>query len=282
MAAIGPAFSIWRSGELNFEDHGYLKQLLVDDLPDCALVVLDTEGKVLSWNAGARELLGYEAAEALGHPFARLVPQGTLGPAGVPPSFAIARTDGRHEDVCERIHSNGTRLALREVVIPLRDPQRKLVAFGLMMQSLEASRAVVPPLAAFGRRKAGKVLLVDDDEAVRVTATHQLEDLGFEVVAAASGDEALDLLACDGTIDVLFTDVIMPGMDGGELAEKAQLLQPDLKVVFASGYLGDALITRGNIGSNANLLVKPYLRRDLALIMRRVLAEAPREPQLSR
>lgn len=267
---------------MDIEGRGYLKQLLVDDLPDCALVVLDTDGKVLSWNAGARELLGYEEAEALGQPFARLVPPGTLDPAGLPPSFAIARTNGRHEDVCERVHSDGTRLALREVVIPLRDRQRRLVAFGLMMQSLEASRATAPPPAGFERRKAGKVLLVDDDEAVRVMATHQLEDLGFEVVVAASGDEALDLLACDATIDVLFTDVIMPGMDGGELAEKAQLLQPGLRVVFASGYLGDALITRGNIGQNAHLLVKPYLRRDLALMMRRALAETPAGVALSR
>lgn len=261
--------------------HGHLKQLLVDDLPDCALVLLDTEGKVLSWNAGARGLLGYEESETIGLPFSRIAGPGTLDPDGGLPSLAIARRNGRHEEICERIRSDGSGLALREVVIPLHDRQRNLVAFGLMMQSLEASRASASPPARVARRKAGKVLLVDDDETVRVTAQHQLEDLGFEVVAAATGDAALDLLACDATIDVLFTDVIMPGMDGGELAEKAQLLQPDLKVVFASGYLGDALVKRGNIATSAPLLVKPYARRDLALIMRKALAGVQEEAHAS-
>ena len=253
--------------------HGHLKQQMVDRLPDCALVVLDTEGRVLSWNEGARGLLGYEEAEAVGLPFSRIVPPETLDPTGAPPSLEIARRNGRHEAICERMHSNGTGLALREVVIPLHDSKRNLVAFGLMMQSLEAARAAAAPPAVVERRKAGKVLLVDDDDTVRLTATHQLEDLGFEVLAAASGDEALDLLSCDRTIDVLFTDVIMPGMDGGELAEQARLIQPDLKIVFASGYLGDALVNKGNITSTSHLLAKPYRRRDLAVMMRRILAE---------
>jgi len=258
---------------LDTQPHAHLKQLLVDRLPDCALVVLDTDGKVLSWNAGAEGLLGYLATEAVGQPFSRIVPPETLGPTGAPASLEIARRNGRHEEICERMHSNGTELALREVVIPLHDSKRNLVAFGLMMQSLEAARAAAAPPAVVERRKAGKVLLVDDDDTVRLTATHQLEDLGFEVLAAASGDEALDLLSCDRTIDVLFTDVIMPGMDGGELAEQARLIQPDLKIVFASGYLGDALVNKGNITSTSHLLAKPYRRRDLAVMMRRILAE---------
>lgn len=272
-AERGPRLPNRRSCELDTLPHAHLKQLLVDRLPDCALVVLDPEGRVLSWNEGARGLLGYAETEAVGLPFSRIVPPETLDPAGAPPSLEIARRNGRHEEICERMHSNGTELALREVVIPLHDSKRNLVAFGLMMQSLEATRAAAAPPTLFERRRAGKVLLVDDDDTVRLTAKHQLEDLGFEVVVAASGDEALDLLACDRTIDVLFTDVIMPGMDGGELAEQARLIQPDLKMVFASGYLGDALVNKGNIASTSHLLAKPYRRRDLALMMRRVLAE---------
>ncbi|WP_422034640.1 response regulator [Reyranella sp.] len=258
---------------MDTQSHAHLKQLLVDRLPDCALVVLDIDGKVLSWNDGARGLLGYEEADAVGLPFSRIVPPETLDPAGAPPSLEIARRNGRHEEICERMHSNGTELALREVVIPLHDSKQNLVAFGLMMQSLEAARAAAAPPAVFERRKAGKILLVDDDDTVRVTAKLQLEDLGFEVVAAASGDEALDLLSCDRTIDVLFTDVIMPGMDGGELAEQARLIQRDLRIVFTSGYLGDALVNKGNITSTSHLLAKPYRRRDLASMMRRILAE---------
>lgn len=76
---------------MDTQPHAHLKQLLVDRLPDCALVVLDTDGKVLSWNAGAEGLLGYLATEAVGQPFSRIVPPETLGPAGAPASLEIAR-----------------------------------------------------------------------------------------------------------------------------------------------------------------------------------------------
>ncbi len=249
-----------------------LKQLMVDNLRDCGLVLLDTEGKVLSWNAGAKGLLGYEEADAVGQPFARIVPPETLDAAGAPPSLAKARRYGRHEEICRRTHSNGTGLELREVVIPLRDPQHNLVAFGLMMQALEAARDAATGLAATPARRAPKVLLVDDEEVVRVTAMHQLEDLGYEVLTAASGEEALDILARDESIDVLFTDVIMPGMDGGQVAEEARTIRPDIRILFTSGYFEHALVERGNIKPNANLLVKPYQRRDLCRMMNRIVA----------
>lgn len=250
--------------------HADFKQLMVDSLQDCALVVLDTEGKVLSWNAGAKGLLGYKEAEAVGLYFARIVPPETLDPAGAPPSLALARRKGRHEEICQRMRSDGRDLSVREIVIPLRDPQHNLVAFGLMMQSLEggAERPIV-----ISTRKACKVLVIDDDDVVRTTARHHLEDLDYEVIAAASGAEALDILARDESIDVLFTDVIMPGMNGGELAEKARQMRPDLKVLFTSGYFEHALVAKGCISPNTNLLVKPYRRSDLAKKMNMILAD---------
>ncbi len=250
-----------------------LKQLMVDSLRDCGLVLLDIEGKVLSWNAGAKGLLGYEEADAIGQPFARIVPPETLDAAGAPPSLAKARRYGRHEEICQRTHSDGTGLEVREVVIPLRDPQHNLVAFGLMMQALEAARDAATRPAATPVRRAPKVLLVDDDEVVRVMAMHQLEDLGYEVLSAASGAEALDILARDESIDLLFTDVIMPGMDGGRLAEEARTIRPDIRILFTSGYFEHALVERGNIKPNANLLVKPYRRNELARMMNRMLAK---------
>ena len=251
---------------------------MVDSLRDCALVVLDPDGKVLSWNAGAQGLLGYEEAEAVGLSFSRIVPPETLDAAGAPPSLAIARKNGRHEEICQRMHSNGSDLELREIVIPLRDPQHNLVAFGLMMQSVgapgnAASAAAGHPIVV-APKKVSKVLLVDDDGDVRATAVHLLKDLGYEVLVAASGAEALDLLARDEGIDVLFTDVIMPGgMDGGEVAEQARLIRPDIKVLFASGYFEDALVRKGNIAAHTHLLVKPYRRRELAKMMNMILAD---------
>ena len=258
--------------------HGHLKQLMVDSLTDCALVLLDTDGKVLSWNVGAQRLLGYAEGEAVGLSFSRIVPPETLDPAGAPPSLAIARKSGQHEELCQRMHSDGRDVEVREFVIPLRDPQHTLVAFAIMMQPVGAPGTAEPgrPLMV-SERQGRKVLLVDDDGDVRLTAVNLLKGLGYEVLTAASGAEALDILAGDEGIDVLFTDVMMPGgMDGGEVAEKAREIRPDIKVLFASGYFEDALIKKGNIAANTHLLVKPYRRRDLAKMLNMILADEVR------
>ncbi|TBR25212.1 MAG: response regulator, partial [Reyranella sp.] len=211
----------------------HLKQLMVDNLKDCALVLLDTDGRVLSWNAGATNLLGYEEAQAVGRAYGSILPPESCDCDGAPLSLAIARKKGRHEEICQRTHRNGARRALREVVISLRDSRRNLVAFGLMMQSLEAALQSGPRAgrgSAIGESTSlPKVLVVDDDDQVRMTAEATLKDLDYEVLAVASGAEALDILRRDDSIDVLFTDVVMPGMDGGELAEQARLLRPDLR-----------------------------------------------------
>ena len=253
--------------------HDHLKHLMVDSLRECALVVLAPDGKVLSWNAGAKGLLGYDEAEAVGLPFSRIVPPETLDPAGVPASLASARKNGRHEAICQRMRSDGTDLEVREVVIPLRDPRHNLVAFGLMMQAVDAARAAAERPAMSPARKAHTVLLVDDDDTVRLTSASLLEDMGYEVLAAASGADALDILDRDESIDVLFTDVIMPGMDGGELAEQARRRRPDLRILFTSGYFEYALVKKGAIRPNTNLLVKPYRRLDLAKKMKMILAD---------
>ena len=176
------------------------------------------------------------------------------------------------------MHSSGTDLDVREIVTALRDAQHTLVAFGIMMQPLgvpDGTAAGLPAVAS--TRKARKVLLVDDDGDVRATAVNLLTTLGYEVLVAASGAEALDILARDEGIDVLFTDVMMPGgMDGGEVAEKAREIRPDIKILFASGYFEDALVRHGNIAANTHLLVKPYRRRDLAKMMNMILADEVR------
>ena len=81
------------------------------------------------------------------------------------------------------------------------------------------------------------VLVVDDDPILRDTAVHLFRDLGFEVLDAYNGADALRLIRQTPRIRVLFTDVRMPGMDGLTLAEAAQTIQPALKVVFTSGYV---------------------------------------------
>lgn len=270
---------------MDHSDRTYLQSLFVDSLNGCALVLLDADGKVLTWNVGAEELLGYAEVDMIGLPFSRLVTPGANDAAG---TLAIARKEGRHEEICRRRHSNGTELEVWETVIPLYDTQLRFLAFGIMIRSPGApaganAGSTAAPLRAVPAGGRKKVLLVDDDVAVRTTSVDLLTGLGYDVLVAASGVEALDILARDGDIDVLFTDVVMPGgLDGGEVAERAREIRPDIKVLFQSGYFEGALVRKGSLAANNHLLVKPYRRKDLAHMMNMILAEEAGPPDALR
>jgi CheY-like chemotaxis protein len=117
-----------------------------------------------------------------------------------------------------------------------------------------------------------KVLLVDDDPFVRDTAGELLRALGYEVVSAANGDEALDLLSWDRSIDVLFTDVRMPGMDGFTLADFATVLRPELAVLFATAFADTLAGARTMPG--VTILQKPYRLAQLGPAIGSALARA--------
>jgi signal transduction histidine kinase/ActR/RegA family two-component response regulator len=105
------------------------------------------------------------------------------------------------------------------------------------------------------------VLVVDDDHAVRATLASLLAALGYRVVEVSNGAEALDELESGGPVDVLLTDVVMPGMTGPELARRAVIVQPNLPVVFISGYSDpDALSGTGGI---VHLVRKPARPEEL-------------------
>jgi CheY-like chemotaxis protein len=104
---------------------------------------------------------------------------------------------------------------------------------------------------------AATILLVEDEPAVRNLTAEILTDAGLLVVIAANGAEALERLDEHPEIDVLLTDVVMPGINGPDLAERLHALNPKLTIIFMSGYSGDALQGRG-IASDAPLLAKPF------------------------
>jgi CheY-like chemotaxis protein len=108
------------------------------------------------------------------------------------------------------------------------------------------------------------ILVVDDDDQVREGVSHQLTSLGYKAVVASSGREALEILARDSHIDLLLTDVVMPGLNGRQVAEEGRLIRPNLKVLFTSGYFEGALQRNGSLDANVHLLVKPYRKKRLA------------------
>ncbi|MEQ8516624.1 MAG: response regulator, partial [Chromatocurvus sp.] len=116
------------------------------------------------------------------------------------------------------------------------------------------------------------LLLVEDDELVRQYASTQLSLLGYRVIEAANGIEAIQVMRERDDIDLLFTDVVMPGgVNGPELAQQARELHPRLKVLYTSGYTQNAIVHHGRLDAGVLLLSKPYQRDKLARMVRQAL-----------
>jgi len=116
------------------------------------------------------------------------------------------------------------------------------------------------------------VLLVDDDEIVRATVASMLESLGYEVLTASSGVEALSILENGTAIALLFTDVVMPGpISGRKLAERAVGINPAIKILFTSGYTENSIVHNSRLDTGVEFLSKPFDRERLAIKVRRVL-----------
>jgi PAS domain S-box-containing protein len=116
------------------------------------------------------------------------------------------------------------------------------------------------------------VLVVEDDEPVRAVTCEALEMEGYTVLSAASGPEALELVdEHRGRLDLMVTDVVMPGMSGGELARRLAVVRPETKVIFVSGYVDDAIVRDGVMAEGVPFLQKPYPLEALALLAREVL-----------
>ena len=116
------------------------------------------------------------------------------------------------------------------------------------------------------------VLAVEDDPAVLAAVVENLADLGYQVIAARDAAEALQRLRGTGKIDILFSDVVMPGgMNGVQLAAEAARIRPAMKVLLTSGYTGQALAGKEGLPAGLALLPKPYRREELANHLRLVL-----------
>lgn len=116
------------------------------------------------------------------------------------------------------------------------------------------------------------VLVVEDDLRVQATVIEMLSELGYSVLKADNADQALVVLSSGVHVDLLFTDVVMPGkLKSPEMARRAIELQPTIKVLFTSGYTQNAIVHGGRLDPGVELLSKPYGRDDLAYKLRQML-----------
>lgn len=140
-----------------------------------------------------------------------------------------------------------------------------------LMAATETPDADDSPLIPEG--SVGETILVlEDDDDVRTYSVETLRDLGYRVVEAHDGPSALRLLARQARVDLLFSDVVLPGgLTGAQVAEQAREMRPDLKVLFTTGYARNAIIHQGRLDKGVHLITKPFNATDLAAKVRDLL-----------
>ena len=158
--------------------------------------------------------------------------------------------------------------------IDARSEQGKGATFSVYLPRIDAPApaAVATHAVAAPVRGSETILVVEDHDDVRQMIIASLESCGFHVLHAPNGREALELAAgYEGTIDLLVTDVIMPGITGKALADQLTPLRPGIKVLFVSGYSGEVIAHRGVLDAGVAYLPKPFTPAILAAKVREVL-----------
>jgi len=203
-----------------------------------------------------------EVRQRIFEPFFTTKEEGRGTGLGLATVFGVVKQAGGVIDVYSETGMGTTfRIYLPRVEEPAESPARP------------ACRAELP-------RGNEVVLLVEDEASVREFSAAMLKRLGYRVLAAANGGEAI-LLAEKRSepIDLLLTDVVMPGMNGRELAERLQQSHPEAQVLFTSGYTEDVIVRRGVMDEVMHYIGKPYTMQALAEKVRRVLDAKPAEPR---
>jgi CheY-like chemotaxis protein len=129
-----------------------------------------------------------------------------------------------------------------------------------------------PRVASLPEGRGEMVIIVEDEPATLRLIKRMLTDLGYKVLVAENPSEVIQLAAAHaGAIALLITDVVMPGMNGRELAERLQTLYPDIKTLFMSGYTANVIAHHGVLDAGVQFIQKPFSKRDLATKVRQAL-----------
>jgi PAS domain S-box-containing protein len=167
----------------------------------------------------------------------------------------------------EEIHSPPYRPVGWKTIPPSAPPSPKPMPLRRQTQP-------VPEKTPAAKRRV-KILVVEDQEGVRTVATGFLTDFGYEVIEAADGIVALDILSQQNDIDLMFTDVVMPGgLNGFDLAQAAQQIRPDLRIVHTSGYPKGAMVHMEEPRLKDNIIMKPYRREELKRVIEETLQKS--------
>ena len=146
------------------------------------------------------------------------------------------------------------------------------VSFYLPLAGSLSHPVPVDTLAPLSAKLGGTALVVDDEADLLEVALAYLAEMGFRAYEAIDGASALEVIAQHGEIDLMVTDVVMPGgMNGVQLVQKALVLRPDLKIVYSSGFPAEALAEKSMLLVDAPLLRKPYQRAEFNAIIHRVM-----------
>jgi len=142
-------------------------------------------------------------------------------------------------------------------------------------RSLETTSAVRPPVRP-GRIRTGteSLLVVEDERAIRGLLQRVLKPLGYQLRIAANGTEALALAAL-APVELLITDLVLPGINGGEVADRVLLQWPKAKVLFISGFTDDGIVRQGLVQAGSHFLAKPFTTEQLSEAIRSALDERP-------
>ena len=194
-----------------------------------------------------------EVVEHAFEPFFTTKPEGRGTGLGLSQVFGFVKQSGGHMKIYSEIDHGTT--------VKLYLPRAQVGA----VETEERTRSEASP------RGSETLLVVEDDADVRAAVVEMVEDLGYRVEEAANPDDALVILQ-NKAIDLLFTDVVMPGtIKSTELAKRARELRPSIKVLFTSGYSENAIIHHGRLDDGVNLITKPYKRDQLARRLRMLL-----------